>query len=343
MKRYYYMDILTILATIAVVFLHTSEYAFSNQTGDSHWVIAVILQVTFIWAVPIFFMMSGAHLLDYRERYDTVTFFKKRMTKVFVPFIFWSFVWYILNPFIFHQPPDYHIGQFIDAVMHNSIQPIFWFFYFVIGFYISAPLLAKITNKADKTLALYLLVVNMVFVNILSYYYEVRLQTDNFFLHGIQIGAAGGVGFFVVGWYLKNTVLHKWQKNMLYVAALASVAIMIALTIYLSIKRGKFAREVYDIWGLFGFILSIGVFEFVKSHLATYQPSPKVQLALQKVASTSLGVYVIHEFFIYFAERKLHIADSSLKHMFILPIIVWLASTALVLIIHKIPLLNKIV
>jgi surface polysaccharide O-acyltransferase-like enzyme len=68
-----------------------------------------------------------------------------------------------------------------------------------------------------------------------------------------------------------------------------------------------------------------------------------VQLALQKVASTSLGVYVIHEFFIYFAERKLHIADSSLKHMFILPIIVWLASTALVLIIHKIPLLNKIV
>ncbi|GMA70545.1 hypothetical protein GCM10025879_17910 [Leuconostoc litchii] len=77
MKRYYYMDLLTILATIAVVFLHSSEYAFSNQTNDPHWFVAVIIQVTFIWAVPIFFMMSGAHLLDYRERYDTPTFSKK--------------------------------------------------------------------------------------------------------------------------------------------------------------------------------------------------------------------------------------------------------------------------
>lgn len=343
MKRYYYMDVLTILATIAVVFLHTSEYAFSNQTSDSRWIVAVIIQVTFIWAVPIFFMMSGAHLLDYRERYDTATFFRKRIIKIFMPFIFWSLVWYILNPIIFHKPATYSIGQFINAVMHNGIQPIFWFFYFIIGFYISAPLLSKITNKANKTLALYLLAVNMVFVNLLSYYYEVRLQTDNFFLHGVQIGAAGGIGFFVVGWYLKNTVLHKRQKNMLYMATLASVGVMIALTIYLSIKRGKFAREVYDIWGLFGFILSIGVFEFVKNYFVTYHPGPKVQLVLQKVASTSLGVYVIHEFFIYFAERKLDITDSSLKHMFILPIIVWLASTALVLIINKIPLLNKIV
>lgn len=343
MKRYYYMDVLTILATIAVVFLHTSEYAFSNHTSDPHWIIAVVLQVIFIWAVPIFFMMSGAHLLDYRERYNTSVFFKKRMAKVFVPFIFWSLVWYIINPFIFHKPTDYHIGQFVDAVMHDTIQPIFWFFYFIIGFYISAPLLSKITNKNDKTLSLYLLAVNMVFVNLLSYYYEIRSQTDNSFLHGVQIGAAGGVGFFVAGWYLKNTVLHKWQKNILYVAALASVVIMITLTIYLSIKRGKFVREVYDIWGLFGFVFSIGVFEFVKNHLETYRPSLKVQFVLQKVASTSLGVYVIHEFFIYFVERKLHIVDSSLKHMLILPVIVWLLSTALVLIIHKIPLLNKIV
>ncbi|GMA70546.1 hypothetical protein GCM10025879_17920 [Leuconostoc litchii] len=227
--------------------------------------------------------------------------------------------------------------------MHDSIQPIFWFFYFIIGFYISAPLLSKIINKNDKSLVLYLLTVNMVFVNLLSYYYEVRLQDDNMFLHGVQIGAAGGIGFFVVGWYLKNTILPIWVRRVLYVAALLSIVIMVSLTIYLSVKRGKFAREVYDIWGLFGFMLSIGVFEFVKSHLSTYRPGLKVQLLTKKIANTSLGVYVVHEFFIYFAERKLHIGDGSLKHMIVLPVIVWVISTLAILIMHQIPLVKKIV
>ena len=37
-------------------------------------------------------MITGTTLMQYRERYDTKTFFKKRFSKVLVPFLFWAIV-----------------------------------------------------------------------------------------------------------------------------------------------------------------------------------------------------------------------------------------------------------
>lgn len=337
------MDVLTILATMAVVFLHSSEYAFSNNTGDIHWLIASINQVAFIWAVPIFFMISGANLLDYRERYDTKTFFKKRLNKILLPFLFWSIIWYILNPVIWNLPIHYDFNQFIDAVMHGKIQSIFWFFYIIIGFYISAPLVSKLTDKNNMALSSYLLAINIVFVNILGYYYSLMNQPMSSVNDGIQIGTAGSVGFFVVGWYLKHKHLTKLQRILLFISSILSFLIMIVLTFYLSVRRHEFQRNVYSIWGIFGFAFSLGIFEFFKNHLQNWQPNIKVQKFLSVVSGTSLGVYVIHEFLIYFAENQLRISNTSFKHMFIMPVIVWLLSTFSVILLKKIPVVNKLV
>lgn len=37
-------------------------------------------------------MITGANLLDYRQRYDTKTFLIKRAKKTVFPYIFWSFI-----------------------------------------------------------------------------------------------------------------------------------------------------------------------------------------------------------------------------------------------------------
>lgn len=39
----------------------------------------------FYLAAPVFFMISGATLIDYPERYDIKTFFKKRLLKPLYP------------------------------------------------------------------------------------------------------------------------------------------------------------------------------------------------------------------------------------------------------------------
>lgn len=87
-QHYYYLDILNIVATFAVVCLHTSDYVFQFSPNEPNWYLSLLIQILFIWAVPIFFMISGANLLNYRERYDTKVFFKKKMCTCFVSIYF---------------------------------------------------------------------------------------------------------------------------------------------------------------------------------------------------------------------------------------------------------------
>ena len=76
-RRIVYFDVLNILACVSVVILHHNGivHHFSNSTA---WNQALVAEVLFYWAVPVFFMLSGATLLNYRERYSTRVFFKER-------------------------------------------------------------------------------------------------------------------------------------------------------------------------------------------------------------------------------------------------------------------------
>ena len=76
----FYIYILNVLACIAVISMHHNGkvYAFSNTLG---WKQALGVEVLAYWAVPVFYMISGATLMNYRERYSTETFLKKRFLK----------------------------------------------------------------------------------------------------------------------------------------------------------------------------------------------------------------------------------------------------------------------
>ena len=47
---------------------------YLHEAGDAEWLIDVVYQSLCIFAVPVFFMISGANLLGYRKKYDTKTF-----------------------------------------------------------------------------------------------------------------------------------------------------------------------------------------------------------------------------------------------------------------------------
>lgn len=76
-ERILYYDILNILACIAVISLHHNGivHTYSNTL---RWKLALVVEVMAYWAVPVFLMLSGATLMDYRKHYDTKTFLKKK-------------------------------------------------------------------------------------------------------------------------------------------------------------------------------------------------------------------------------------------------------------------------
>lgn len=75
--RIIYFDVLNIAATFGVIMLHCNGLAHTYSETLA-WYQALLVEVLIYWPVPIFFMLSGATLIGYRERYTTVDFFKKK-------------------------------------------------------------------------------------------------------------------------------------------------------------------------------------------------------------------------------------------------------------------------
>jgi len=60
-------DILTMLACLMVVFFHTNGIVYTYSDTLS-WKISVVERCIVYSAIPIFFMLTGAKLMDYRKR-----------------------------------------------------------------------------------------------------------------------------------------------------------------------------------------------------------------------------------------------------------------------------------
>ena len=72
-KRIVYFDVLNVLACLCVVGMHCNGavHVFSDS---SVWRQSLLVDVLAYWAVPVFVMLSGATLMNYRRRYSTKVF-----------------------------------------------------------------------------------------------------------------------------------------------------------------------------------------------------------------------------------------------------------------------------
>lgn len=96
-KKYIYaIDALRVIAILAVVLIHTTTRTL-ERTGYNlnffGW--SLLLNQIPSFAVMLFFMISGYVLEhNYKENLDFPEYIKRRFNKIFIPYIFWSSVYY---------------------------------------------------------------------------------------------------------------------------------------------------------------------------------------------------------------------------------------------------------
>ena len=90
-KRVHYLSLASVISAFAVIMLHTNG-CFWSFSKERYWITANIIESVMYFAVPVFFMVSGATLIDYRERYTTKQYAMKRIQKTLIPFIIWSLI-----------------------------------------------------------------------------------------------------------------------------------------------------------------------------------------------------------------------------------------------------------
>lgn len=290
-ERVLYFDLLNIAACFSVVALHCSGTVF-NFREDPVWWCSMVIQALFHWAVPVFFMLTGATLLNYRDRYDTKTFFKKRVLRTVIPFLVWSLIMFAFRLFALHSLEWGGVSDLIHRILGGDVQNVYWFFFVLFGLYLCLPVLSLLA-RPENTRTLWYLIGLWVFFDavrpLLSRFLHIDLAP------GFEVPLVNeAVGYCVLGWLLHNNPLPKWARRVIYVAGALSVIVMVVGTWSLSHSIGKTDMMLAAYDSTSDILISTAVFLLFQNINRSFWERPRCRWLIRQASGASFGVYLFH-------------------------------------------------
>lgn len=331
-----YISTLSVISALAVVILHTNG-CFWDFSTERYWASANAIESIMYFAVPVFFMISGATLVEYRERYTTKDFFKKRISKTLIPFLIFSVFGLIFQIIIGNVAVgDLSVFSIINGIMNVEYNGTYWFFFPLFGVYLCIPLFAAVPKELRQSIFKYLAVVCFIFNTVLPficYYLPISYNT------GLTVRVGSSYVFYIiVGYLLHTNTLKKGYRVVIYLLGIAGLFTHLYGTYHLSMEAGHIVETYKGYNNLPTILYSIAVFVFVK-HL----PLPKfVNRIVNFISPYTFSIYLMHWYFIVFAEGYLNVDELSIVWRLFGVIPIALICIIIASIVRKIPFGSKL-
>lgn len=327
-KRIFYLDELRAIAILCVILCHTTRI-FTPFLED-HLKIAAMdfLNVAGLVGVPIFFMLSGALLLN--RNYDLGEFFKKRFTRLIYPAIFWIAIAALVGYYFFDME------EAIRIITAN--ERFTWFVYEMIGLYLITPVLNGFVKEYKMKGVKFFVII---------WFITIILNTAGHFpLGSLELSYfAGDIGYFMLGYYLVNTDFKMSDLSQCIIGFLLFAGFTV-LNFYL--RFAKFHINCgYE--SIFVAMAGLGIFLMFKG-LTNYFENKKGEThnrlingslgnLIFWISACSYGMYFVNSI-IFKAMLKLHLTE--VKYFPIIYIGVTLISLAVVYLMSRVSFLKKI-
>lgn len=271
--------------------------------------------------VPLFVMITGALMLPVRE--ETSIFYKKRITRVFFPFVIWSVI-YALFPWftgLLGLDPKIILDFFAyggDGIMRQEFSaaleyigeipfnfPItavhMWYIYLLIGLYLYLPIFSAWVEKASEKAKLWFLVAWGI-ASLLPYFNEFASEyiwgTCSWNAYGMLYYFAGFNGYLLLGHYLRN---HSWSNTQLLFVGVPMFVIGYLVTYYGFITMRDLPNPTAEQYELFWTYNSLNVImmtiPFFMLAKAIKVTAPKLVALLANLTKCGFGIYMVHFFF----------------------------------------------
>ena len=347
-KKYIlYFDLLNIFACFAVVALHVNG-AVHTFAKTRNWVSCMFIEALFYFAVPVFFMLTGATLMNYRKRYDTGAFFKKRIFKTFVPFMIWSIIGICWSIFYTKGMKISDINtpaKFISAVINCKGMGIYWFFPALFSVYLTIPLFSLVDEDkriGKKGIFTYLILVYIVLNVLLPFVCRLTGIQWNSALNAVSCG--GYVVWFLIGYLLANTDINKKFRILIYILGLIGFFMYFYLTVQKSFKAGNFDKTYAGYMNIPAIFMGTAVFVLFKYGKWNFiDKHEKAVRFVRNLSSASFGVYLIHYYLKDFSIRHFEIDPRNTLYRIAGTFIIYGLSVIIVRVIQKIPVIRKMV
>ena len=345
--RIFYFDEIRTLAILFVLVIHVTKWFAHAETPDTlFWYFSSSFAALGNVGVPLFFMISGALLLN--RDYEIKYFLKHRLLRIFIPFIFWIFISIVLR--IYLNPADNaNLDFVIKAIFEKGYV---WFIWMLVGVYLIAPVINSFVKDKGLDGAKYFLIIWLVTIILttLNMFPFMKLELSYF---------AGYVGYFILGYYLRNFKPKFSQKNMMKIG-LISFLISTVIVVYLIASHNfniweSFYRTIFPVVQATGLFIFFRFFEeYSNDHeqstlnrVFSSVKNSSVGKAITSISICSYGMYLTHYLFIWIlidiSENIFPIFPRNpFKWIPVVYVIVMVGSWLLVWIFSKVPYLKKV-
>lgn len=311
--------------------MHVNTFwSFENSL---FWLYSNIIESVFYFAVPVFFMITGALLIDFNKKYDLKTYFSKRINKTLLPYIIWSIIMAIALSYAHHTPHN-----FITTIFSGIT--IYWFFIPLFCIYLCIPLFSSVPDEKKNFIFSYLVIIGFIINILIPFIISVfNLQIE----YSLEIAVVSNFLIYPLIGYLihKNDIGRK--RIIFYILGLIGLLLHIIGTFYLSIDAGTIVQTYKGNENLPCFLYSIGVFLFIKYDLNKIMGHDKINKLVNYLSTYTFGVYLVHVFIIELITMTMPINKISIIYRLVSPIIYFLISVIVIYIMRKIPIIRKIV
>ena len=338
-----YSDILNIIAIVAVIALHCNGIVHGNPNIKA-WNTSLIVECICYFAVPLFCMLSSATLMNYREKYDTKTFFKKRVIKVLIPFIIWAIIMFVWKTCILKVKiaSGGSIIEYINAFFNSNEETTYYFMFIILGLYLTMPLLSLLYKKKNKKTLWFVVFLYFIFNSFIPNI--LKLLGINYNMDfTVQLG--GYAIFIILGYLLSTENIDKKYRIWIYVGALIGILYRFISTFILSKQAGVVVKTTWGYTSWHSLLLTSAVFLFVKNINidARLEGKDKLISLLKQIANCSFGIYLIHQMVMYYEKSLLNINSASWEWRTLGILTTYVICLIIILILKKIPILKKIV
>lgn len=341
-------DFLRVISIFFVIVIHITSVglSFHEPTTGAYLANSLINSIS-RWAVPAFFMVSGALFLDPRKELSIKKLYTRNILRIAICIVVWGFFYSLLDQLIYGTISAKSLLVAVYGIITGNTGYHLWFLYTLIMLYIATPLFRLITCHASKRQLEYALVVWIIFSliagQINSFAAEVRF--DGALSQYVPFVITGYGGYFLLGHYLAMYPLKGTAKRIyiyIYIFAIVSVCVICGGK-YVLLTAFKMANNFIEMpLGLFSCLIAVAVFT-VSQNISVSDTDAR---ALSFLGQRTFGIYLIHVFFISLLYHILGLRPDYCQPVLAILISstgVFAASLLTSWIMSKIPLLRRLV
>jgi surface polysaccharide O-acyltransferase-like enzyme len=285
------LDLLRVAAAFAVVWLHTSAVVVvtSPNIYNTAWWVGNLYDALSRWCVPIFIMVSGALLLSRDAESDVISFYRRRTARLLPPIVFWTAFYIYFQTLINYNITAIAVTR---AIVEGRPYYHLWYLYMISGLYLITPFLRQIVIASSARVLLLFIAGAFVIASIetslvhLTGHQDITTFLSSFLPY---------VAYFVAGHYLYAQANRASKKSYLLVAIVGGVLVAFGTGALLTTLGPKSWKIMYSYLNPIVIVMSLCIFRF---GLSFQFRSGKAQVLIRRIAPITLGIYVIHPFWL---------------------------------------------